>query len=62
MYALLEDGMEIKEGDEFNNPKKLGWTTSKLIGYQFQEYLDFKIRRKLDTLEDVAAFLREKKS
>jgi len=61
MYALLTDGMEIKEGDEvrFNNE---WYSAFDMVnhGYLKNIYLS-PIRRKLSTEDEVRVFCKESK-
>ena len=65
MYALLTDGIVIKEGDEENDVLEgvPCWVTvfksDILIKYNKSNY--FAIRRRLSTMEDVNAFWKESK-
>ena len=57
-YALLKDGMEIKEGDAFWNSRKCYW--AKCDYFNIHNGI-MPIRRKLSTLEEREAFWKESK-
>ena len=57
MYILLEDGMEIKEGDEGFNTHSLKWDNlnEHITGNVFRPDL-FPIRRKITRVNDLSIY------
>lgn len=61
MYALLKDGMEIKEGDEHWHEEHFEWYKFPIEKFPrvFSDTYYSVIRRKLSTMAEVEEFFKE---
>jgi len=61
MHVLLQDKMEIKEGDESYSCELKYWRGGSDFLYGVKDLLRYPIRRKLTTPEEVQSFWKEAK-